>query len=221
MSAPRAVDWHAWHAPYRDPASALSRRLAIVQEQISKAVHAAPPGAIRLVSVCAGQGHDVIGALREHPRRTDVVARLVELDPRNVQAAREAAATAGLTTIDVVCDDATLVSSYQGALPADVLVFCGVLGNIEDQSLRGVINRLPELCAPNAMVVWTRHRRPPDMSGPIRSYLADAGFEESIVEADQAFAVGAHQLVVEPRPPEETQPLFAFVTDPLWLRRDD
>jgi hypothetical protein len=120
-----------------------------------------------------------------------------------------------------VCDDATLASSYEGALPADVLVFCGVLGNIEDRSLRRVINRLPELCAPDAAVVWTRHRRPPDMSRPIRSYLADAGFEERIVEADRAFAVGTHRLVVEPRPPQETQPLFTFVTDPLWLRGED
>jgi hypothetical protein len=56
------------------------------------------------------------------------------------------------------------------------------------------------------------------MSGPIRSYLADTGFTERIVNADQAFAVGTHQLVVEPRPPEKTQPLFTFVTDPLWLR---
>jgi hypothetical protein len=221
MNARRAVDWHAWHAPYRDPASALSKRLGMVQEQISKAVHSAPPGAIQLVSVCAGQRHDVIGALRDHPRRTDVAARLVELDPRNVAAAREAAATAGLTTVDVVCDDATLVSSYREALPADVLVFCGVLGNIENESLRSVINRLPELCAPSATVVWTRHRRAPDMSGPIRSYLTDAGFKERIAEADPAVAVGTHQLVAEPRRPKNTQPLFTFVTDPLWLRRED
>jgi hypothetical protein len=31
--------------------------------------------------MCAGQGHDVLGALPDHPRRGDVTARLVELDP--------------------------------------------------------------------------------------------------------------------------------------------
>jgi hypothetical protein len=37
-----------------------------------------------MIRLCAGQGRDVVGALVDHPRRVDVVARLVELDPRNV-----------------------------------------------------------------------------------------------------------------------------------------
>ena len=51
----------------------------------------APAGHVRLISLCAGQGRDVIGVLTGHPRRDDVRARLVELDERNVALARRAA----------------------------------------------------------------------------------------------------------------------------------
>ena len=69
-------DWYDWHAPYSDPSSGLSLRLSWVQERIRAALDEAPPGPIRLISMCAGQGHDVLGALPDHPRRGDVTARL-------------------------------------------------------------------------------------------------------------------------------------------------
>jgi hypothetical protein len=85
-------DWYDWHAPYGDPSSGLSLRLSWVQERIWAALDEAPPGPIRLISMCAGQGHDVLGALPGHPRRGDVTARLVELDPRNTEAVPQACA---------------------------------------------------------------------------------------------------------------------------------
>jgi hypothetical protein len=33
-----------------------------------------------VISLCAGQGRDLLGVLADHPRREDVRARLVELD---------------------------------------------------------------------------------------------------------------------------------------------
>jgi hypothetical protein len=51
----------------------------------------APAGDICLISLCAGQGRDVIGVLTGHPCRDDVRARLVELDERAVALARPAA----------------------------------------------------------------------------------------------------------------------------------
>ena len=84
-------DWYTWHHDYDEPGTALARRLAAVQDQIRTALDAAPPGPLHAVSLCAGQGRDLIGALAGHPRRDDVSARLVELDPRNAAAARAAA----------------------------------------------------------------------------------------------------------------------------------
>ncbi|HEY8545827.1 MAG TPA: hypothetical protein VIL36_12295, partial [Acidimicrobiales bacterium] len=65
-------DWVRWHDAYDDPGSALRRRLDVVRRLVADALDQAPRGRpLRLVSVCAGQRHDVVGALAHHPRRRD------------------------------------------------------------------------------------------------------------------------------------------------------
>jgi hypothetical protein len=206
-------DWQAWHAPYDEPGSPLARRLAIVQRRIREAIDAAPAGPLRVVSMCAGQGRDLIGALRDHPRRGDLVARLVELDERNVQAARAASREAGLSGVEVVAGDAGISDAYAGAVPADLVLVCGVFGNVSDADIAHVVGRLPELCAPGASVLWTRHRLPPDLTPSIREWFQRAGFEEIGFEAPEGtlVSVGANRLRGDPRPLELGVRLFDFV----------
>jgi hypothetical protein len=115
------MDWASWHEAYDNPSSSLSARLRCVQAHLSDAVDRAPPGRISLVSLCAGQGRDVIGVLPGHPRRDDVRAVLVESDERNAGLARQAAAAHGLAQVEVRVADASLVASFADVLPADVL----------------------------------------------------------------------------------------------------
>ena len=79
-------DWHDWHAAY-DRESTLHRRLEVVRRRIGEALDASPPGEIRVISMCAGQGRDLLPVAAAHRRRDDVVARLVELDARNAEIA--------------------------------------------------------------------------------------------------------------------------------------
>jgi hypothetical protein len=131
-----------------------------------------PPGAVPVISLCAGEGRDVIGTAAGHPRRADVRARLVELDPRNVAAARRAAAAAGLDGVEVTQADAGQADVYAGAVPARTVVACGVFGNLADTDIQRTVAALPGLCAPGAGVIWTRHTLAPDLTGAIRSWLA-------------------------------------------------
>jgi hypothetical protein len=94
--------WIAWHAQYEDPASPRSRRLRAVQVQLAAALDAAPAGPIPLISMCAGQGRDVLPVLAMHPRGGDVRARLVEKSPELVADARAACAKAGLDQVEVL-----------------------------------------------------------------------------------------------------------------------
>jgi hypothetical protein len=73
----------------------------------------APAGDVRLISLCAGQGRDVIGGLAGHPP-DDVRARLVELDERNVAVARQAAQAAGLDGVEVLQADAGITDVCVG-----------------------------------------------------------------------------------------------------------
>lgn len=75
------MDWNAWHDAFDEPDSALGRRLRAVKDRVRAGLDRCPPGPIRALSMCAGQGRDLIEVLATHPRRTDVMARLVELDP--------------------------------------------------------------------------------------------------------------------------------------------
>ena len=206
-------DWVAWHAAYDDPSSPLSMRLRCVQSHLSGAVDHAPPGPVSLVSLCAGQGHDVIGALPRHPRREDVRAVLVESDERNADLARRAAAGKGLTRVEVRQADASLVAGFADALPADVLLLCGIFGNISDRDIKRTVQAAPALCRTGATVIWTRHRRPPDLTPQIRGWFAAGGFEDIAFDALQTSvltSVGVSRLGRTPATGLPHGPLFTF-----------
>jgi len=211
-------DWVAWHDPYDDDSSPLHRRLLIVQRHVTAAVDRAPQGRLRAVSLCAGQGRDLIGALAGHPRRGDIDARLVELDDRNAEVARGAAHASGLDGIEVVAADASVSDAYEGAVPANLVLVCGVFGNISDADIASTIEFLPQLCAENATVIWTRHRRPPDATPGIRACFETSGFDEVAFDApdDLLFGVGVDRLRAPPEPLQRGVHLFDFVgNDPV------
>jgi hypothetical protein len=211
-------DWLAWHQGYDDPSSAISARLARVISHLVVALDRAPAGPISVVSLCAGQGHDVIGALAGHPRRDDTRAVLVELNPGNVRRARERAAAADLAQVEVREADASRLGAFADALPADVLMLCGIFGNISAADIQRLISAAPALCAVGATIIWTRHRRAPDLTPRIREWFAASGFAAVAFDNlpnEQLTAVGVHRLSRRlagsaARPDE---PLFTFRPD--------
>jgi hypothetical protein len=214
-------DWARWHDGYEDPSSPLSIRLAIVRAHLANAITMAPPGPVRLVSLCAGQGHDVLSVLPDHPRRDDVTAVLVELDPRNARLAAARAARQGLAGVEVREADAGVTAGYADALPADVLLLCGIFGNVSDEDVGRTVAAAPALCAPGGTAIWTRHRRPPDLTPLVREWFAAAGFAEVAFEAPETgstlIGVGVHRRPADPagQPPAAVppgQPLFTFAT---------
>jgi hypothetical protein len=56
--------WVDWHTRYDDPSSSLSLRMPVVQDQVASALDELPPGPVRVVSMCAGQGRDVLTVAR-------------------------------------------------------------------------------------------------------------------------------------------------------------
>ena len=85
-------DYLGWHDDYDRPGSRLHLRLLVVEDLVARALDELPPGRVRLLSMCAGQGRDVLTVASRHRRGADLEGRLVELHPQNVGAAREAVA---------------------------------------------------------------------------------------------------------------------------------
>jgi hypothetical protein len=207
-------NWVEWHRAYDDPSSELSARLGSVRAHLGRALDDAPAGRVRLVSLCAGQGRDVLGVLPQHPRRADVQALLVELDPQNAEAARERAAAAGLTQVEVRQADAALVAGYADLLPAQVLLLCGIFGNVTAADIERTVAAAPALCAPGATVIWTRHRRSPDLTPKIRTWFADAGFGELAFDTaggSTLTSVGVNRLIAGNGASGPGEPLFRFL----------
>jgi hypothetical protein len=183
-----------------------------VQGLIRSALDRCPPGPIRIVSMCAGDGRDLLGVLPDHPRRRDVHARLVELDPE--LAARAAAHAARVSpSVEVANADAAVTKAYEGAVPAGIVLVCGVFGNITDADIRRTIDALPSLCAPSATVIWTRGTFAPDLTPSIRGWFEAGGFSELTFVAvpGTTVGVGAHLLAAASRPFDPTLRLFTFL----------
>ena len=150
-------------------------------------------------------------ALPPAPRRR--TARLVELDPEIAAVARSTAAEAGLRNVEVVTGDAALVSAYAGLAPADIVLACGIFGNVDDADIRRTIDGLPQLSRPGATVLWTRTRRDPDLTPSIRTWFQEAGFDEIgfDYEQDSLFSVGAQRFRGETPSLDPTAKLFEFL----------
>jgi hypothetical protein len=206
-------DWHEWHAAYDNPASGLARRLRWVQDQIRAALDAAPAGPLRVISLCAGQGRDLIGVLADHPRAADVTARLVELDPRNTAAAARLAAESGLDNVEIVTTDASLTSQYADLVPADLVLACGLFGNMTDAHVEQTIAYCAQLCAEGGTVVWTRARWAPDLVPRLCAWFEQRAFERvSQTSPDFLQCVGAHRRTAPPDPLEPDAVMFAFTS---------
>lgn len=113
--------WVKWHGNYDDPTSTFSQRLIAVRRRIAEAFDRSPAGAIRVASMCAGDGRDTPSAWAcwSIIRARDVSGRLVELDPQLAENARASASS----TIEVVCGDAGNSNAYEGAVPVNLLLF--------------------------------------------------------------------------------------------------
>jgi predicted RNA methylase len=206
------MDWRTWHDEYDLPDSWMARRLHVVQQHIAAVLDASPAGPLRVVSLCAGQGRDLLGVLADHPRRDDVRARLVELDARNAAVADDMARAAGLTGVEVVRADASRTDHYPDMAPADLVLVCGVFGNITDEDIRRTVGFCTQLCRTGGTVIWTRHREAPDRVPSICEWFEELGFERRWVsDPDAGFGVGVHRFAGRPRPFTAGASMFTFV----------
>ena len=204
-------DWHEWHAAYDNPGSGLARRLAWVQDQVRAALDAAPAGPVRVISLCAGQGRDLIGALAGHPRAGDVTARLVELDPRNTEVAARLVAESGLDNVEIVTGDASLTSQYADLVPAGLVLACGLFGNMTNAHIESTIGYCAQLCAEGGMVIWTRARWDPDLVPQICAWFEERAFDRVWLSGPQRRqCTGAHRRTAPPIPLDPNAVMFAF-----------
>ena len=173
-------------------------------------------GVQRYIFLCAGQGRDLIGVLAGHPRRADVTARLVELDPRNTEVARRLAAQAGLSDVEIVTGDAARTSASADLAPASLVIACGLFGNLTNADIERTIGYCTQLCATGGTVVWTRGRwarghSEPDLVPQVCAWFEERGFERLwLSDPSYGQCCGHHRFTATPAPLPPDTKMFTF-----------
>lgn len=206
-------DWLAWHRDYDDPSSALARRLVVVRRRIGESLDALGSGARGVLSLCAGEGRDLIPELALRPQLSPAVL-LVEANEELVDAARNAASAAGLGNVRVRRADAGLPASFTDVLPVDLLLLCGIFGNVGEQDIRRTLGAVPAILRPRGLVIWTRGGfGEEDLRPSVRRWVAEAGLEELAYdgEPEEPHGVGLARWVGPPAAAVLPERLFTFL----------
>ena len=205
--------WSGW------PEKAYQReryqqRLLVVQEQLAECLNIALCSPGHILSICAGDGRDVIGVLRSHPRRRDVAAWLVELDRQSVAGGVRRATEAGLAnTVTFLNDDATDYATYKNIPPSDIVLVCGVWGHVPVVERAGLVRAITAFCTPRGTVIWTRGvSKGLAQLHEIQSHFIGPSWEEVRLHLtpDNRWGVATHRYYGPPVERPESGRIFNF-----------
>lgn len=217
-------NWSGWHGQYDDPRSTLIHRAQLTHRALHQAIDLAPGGAqdpLYLVSICAGEGRDLLPVLAAPRTERRISATLIEIDRSIASVLSASLKSLGLSNASVRIADAGLADSYMDLPPAHILLVSGVFGNIADVDVKTTVEALPTFLVADGLVVWTRSRRSAelDASQYVQACFAERGFEcvGSDVTPDGTFRVAvdriANRAARQEGAPCNTR-MFVFRTDP-------
>jgi SAM-dependent methyltransferase len=210
------MNWEHWHKGYNVEPS-MQARLQLVREQAGRRLQEHPPGPFQIISICSGDSRDLLGLLRQHPRREEVTAWLLDTDRDSLDRGRTAAEKAGLARqCHFIQADAASARSYLEKIPADLVLISGVFGHLRPADVACLIDALPMLCRPGGHVIWNRHLVHNDGGAQmpvIREWFRSAGFEEVEFQttAPDGYAVGCARFTGAMQPLELSRVFFEFV----------
>lgn len=166
---------------------------------------------MRILSLCSGDGRDLLPELVSSGRET-ASTLLVEQDASLAQDARATADRLGLGQVNVITGDAGETTTFAFALPVDLLMLCGIFGNVADQDIAATIEVIPAMLRPGATVIWTRGSAQPDLRPVIRQWFLDAGLRETAFDSEpHGFGVGVAKLTELGERPHLPRRLFTFL----------
>ncbi len=207
--------WSDW------PGKAYTRagyqqRLAAVERHLGESLDLAPGGPLRIASMCAGDGRDVLRVVKTHSRRSDVVAWLVELSGNSVADGAAHARRAGLEhTVNFLHADATSFATYRNIAPADVLLVCGVWGHVPLDEQASLVCASGMLCKPGGVVIWTRGvRQGTARFDAVRALFASPTWDEVrvTITPDAKWAIATHRCLGPASVLPASGPIFHFQT---------
>jgi hypothetical protein len=129
------------------------------------------------------------------------------------QESEHAASGKGLQNVTELNGDASLLRTYRDVIPADLILLCGIFGNISNEDIQNIINSLAQLSKQGTRVIWTRNLRNPDIVPAIRDLFSTNDFREVDFRttSDGSYAIGIYELKGLPQRLNDDARLFTFV----------
>jgi hypothetical protein len=174
----RSGKWSGWpQVAYRR--ENYQQRLRVVKVHLAECLNDAAQGPLRLVSLCAGDGRDVIDVLQSNRRRNDVGAWLVELNGQSIADGALHMKASGLEKlVNFIHADATDYLTYQTLVPCDIILLCGVWGHVPVNERALLVRALASFSKPGGSLIWTRGiSRGMDRLNEIQSQFANSSWE--------------------------------------------
>lgn len=106
-----------------------------------------------------------------------------------------------------------MTNSYRGAVPADIVLLVGLLGNMSHEDVSTTIATTPQMCRTGATLIWSRGRDRDDINDRVRGELTAARFTEcDYAASDQRTrpAAGLVRYDGTTVPLDPTRRLFTF-----------
>lgn len=165
----------------------------------------------RILSLCAGDGRDIIPVVAAIPPARRPALVLVELDDALAEAGRQRATAAGVAAT-VITGDAGDSATWRCHTPVDLLMLCGVFGNIPAADVQRTIGAARSVVVPQGAVLWTRGARGDDDPRPqAREWFREAGFDELAYEAEAVgYGVGVNRAAAGANEAALPARLFSF-----------
>lgn len=206
--------WPKWHEGYEIEDSFLHQRLQDVKRVLVRSIREFDRP-VRIISVCAGQGRDVIEVLRDDPSLNVKDAYLFEIDPENVAFGENLVSHYRLNNVNYVIGDASITSVYKEFVPTDILMLCGIFGNVSQADIKTTLKAATTLLVRGGVVIWTRHRGEPNIVPEIQIWAKDLDFHEIelIAPPETLYAVGSNRYLGPAKKFEAQIKMFEFMTN--------
>ena len=198
----------SWHDNYEDETSTPYKRTLIVKKLIAD--YLINKNNITILSICAGQGRDVLTSLN-----ADTCAYLIDVDKECVDYAQSYVNKNDLYNVFVIEADASLISTYiDNNIPkADLILICGVFGHLSLEDINITAQSLKQLIKPNGSVIWTRHKFDNDITKEVRDLFELAGYQEEafISPKEEPFSIGMYKLIQDTIEPIYDLKMFDYI----------
>ncbi|MNR04651.1 hypothetical protein D3C85_1206300 [compost metagenome] len=151
--------------------------------------------------------------LAHYPNSDNIHSYLVEIDERLVQECKHTVSDRGLQNVTVVKGDASLLRTYRDVIPADLILLCGIFGNIANEDILNTIESLAQLSKQGTRVVWTRNLRDPKVVPMIRHSFTANDFKEVDYRttSDDSYAIGIYEFYGLSQRLKDDIQLFTFI----------